>query len=410
MVVPEQREVADPEQILGLLRRACVTAWSSAPITLQALADHARDGAGMSGVALRSAGVGGDQMPPTLPGRLAELVPGIRVFNLAGTAESAHCTTSYLANTTSRTWPSVPWGRPLPGQRVYVLDDRLRPMPVGVPGELFIGGAGPGRGYRQRPSLTAGRFVADPCADEPGGRMYATGDHVRFLPDGTLEYLGRLDRQLKIRGLRVETGDVEAAIAAHPAVLESAVTSVGEPGADRTLIAYLTTRVDPPPRGDEFRGFLAQRLPEHMIPGMFVVLAELPRLPDGDVNRAALPGLLDRQPGSGRPYAKPDGPLERSLAELLAGVLEIERVGALDDFFDLGGHSLLATQAVSRIREMFRVNVTIPGFLSARTVRNLAREMRDLGTHDGIDVNAVAGLVEEISALSAEETAERLAE
>jgi hypothetical protein len=296
----------------------------------------------------------------------------------------------------------------MPGQRVYVLDEHLRPTPAGVPGELYIGGSGSGRGYLRQPALTAGRFVADPYASEPGTRMYATGDRARFTADGSLEHLGRLDRQLKIGGIRVEAGEIEAAIIAHPAVLEVAVVSYREPGAATSLAAYLTTRIDPPPPSAELREFLAGRLPEAMIPAQLVVVDELPRRPDGRPDWAALPDPLARAAGGSN--VEPDGPLEIAVAELLAEVLEIEQVGALDDFFDLGGHSLQATQAVSRIREMFRVGLTIPDFLGARTVRELAQELRNLGMRHGVDVDAIAELVAEISALPADEARRRLAE
>jgi amino acid adenylation domain-containing protein len=405
VVVPSDIEITDPVQLLALLQRQGVTAWSSAPALLDMLVNHAYAGDGMPGVRLRVVGVGGDRMPPALPARLYELVPGVRLFNLAGMTEVSYCTTSHLVAEGGGPRPVIPWGRPLPGHRVYVLDRHLRPAPVGVPGELYIGGAGPGRGYWRRPALTAARFVADPFATEPGGRMYATGDRARFRPDGDLEYLGRLDHQLKIRGFRIEAGEVEAAIAAHPAVVEPVVTTYEEPGADRVLVAYLTTRGDSPPGATELRQFLADRLPKHMIPGRFVMLDELPRLPSGKLNRAGLPAP-PRRSALEAPYTAPDGPLEQALADLLAGVLEIERVGALDDFFDLGGHSLLATHAVSRIRELYRVDLPIPVFLSAGTVRELGRELRDIGMRAGVDVDAVAELVVQISALSAAEAAQ----
>jgi amino acid adenylation domain-containing protein len=405
VVVPSDIEITDPVQLLALLQRQGVTAWSSAPALLDMLVNYAYEGGGMPGVRLRVVGVGGDRMPPALPVRLHELVPGVRLFNLAGMTEVSYCTTSHPVADTGGPRPVIPWGRPLPGHRVYVLDRHLRPAPLGVPGELYIGGAGPGRGYWRRPGLTAWRFVADPFATEPGGRMYATGDRARFLPGGDLEYLGRLDHQLKIRGFRIEAGEVEAALAAHPAVAEPVVTTYEEPGADRVLVAYLTTRGDAPPTATELRQFLADRLPKHMIPGRFVMLDQLPRLPSGKLNRAGLPAP-PRRSALDVPYTAPEGPLEQALADLLAGVLGVERVGALDDFFDLGGHSLLATQAVSRIRELYRVDLPIPVFLSAGTVRELGRELRDIGMRSGVDVDAVAELVAQISALSAAEAAE----
>jgi amino acid adenylation domain-containing protein len=390
VVVPADIEITDPVQLLALLRRQGVTTWSSAPALFDTLVNYAYEHAGLDGVRLRVVGIGGDRMPPSLPMRLYQMLPGVRLLNLAGMTEVSYCTTSYLVADTGNPQAVRRWGRPLPGHRVYILDRHLRPAPVGVPGELFIGGAGPGRGYWRRPGLTAARFVADPYACEPGGWMYVTGDQARFLPDGDLEYLGRVDQQLKLRGFRIEAGEVEAALAAHPAVAEPIVTTYEQPGSDRVLVAYLTTR-DDQPASSELRQFLASRLPQHMIPGRFVFLAELPRLPSGKLNRKALPDPLARSlPSEDLPYSPPEGPLEQLLADILADVLEVDRVGALDDFFDLGGHSLLATQTVSRIRELFRVELTIPDFLSSGVVRELAVQIRDLGLLAGVDVDAVA--------------------
>ena len=291
-----------------------------------------------------------------------------------------------------------------------MLDERLRPVPAGAAGELYIGGAGPGRGYLGRPSMTAACFVADPWAAEPGARMYATGDQARFLADGNLEHLGRLDRQLQLHGVRVEPGEVEAVLAGHPAVLEAAVRGYQDPETGPALVAYLTARIDPPPPGAELRRFMAERLPSSMIPAKFVVVDEFPRRCDGQLDGAGLPDPVGPSATGGALYVEPAGAIERTLADLLAEVLEVEQVGALSDFFELGGHSLQATQAVSRIREVFRVDLTIPDFLSARTVRQLGQELRDLGLRYGVDVDAVAELVAEISAMPTDEAARRLAE
>lgn len=415
VVLPTDDEISDPARLLDLMSRQGVTIWSSAPAGLTALVDylHERDAPGsdaMPAARLRVAGVGGETLPSDLPGKLGRLVPGIQLVNLAGPAETASCAMSYSVPVNGGSRPYVAWGRPLHGHRVYVLDDRLRPAPTGVAGELFIAGAGTGRGYLGRPSMTAECFVADPYATEAGGRMYATGHRARFLADGTLEQLGRFDRQVQLRGVRVEPAEVEAVIAEHPAVLEAAVSSYQDPETGPALVAYLTARIDPPPPSAELRRFVAERLPAAMIPAKLVVIDEFPRRSDGRLDWAGLPDPLGPPSAGGASYAEPEGAVERTLADLLAGVLEIEQVGALSDFFALGGHSLQATQAVSRIREMFRVGLTIPDFLGARTVRRLAQELRDLGMRHGVDVDAVAELVVEISAMSADEAAKRLAE
>jgi amino acid adenylation domain-containing protein len=408
VVMPSGAEISDPDRLLELISGQAVTTWSSAPAMLSALVDRI-DGHGDFPARLRVAAVGGDTVPGDLPARLGRLAPEVALVNLAGMAEAAFTTTAYPVPGGGSGQP-LGWGRPLPGQRVYVLDEQLRPAPIAVPGQLFIAGPSLGRGYLGRPSLTASRFLADPYASEPGTRMYATGDWARFRADGNLEHLGRLDRQLQLRGVRTEPGEVEAILAGHPAILEAAVRGYQDPAAGPALAAYLVARVDPPPPSAELRRFVADRLPEPMVPAKLVVVDELPRRPGGQIDWAELPDPLGPSPNGASPYAEPAGALERALADLLAGVLEIEQVGALSDFFDLGGHSLQATQAVSRIREVFRVGLTIPDFLSARTVRQLAQELRGLGMSHGIDVDAVAELVAEISAMPADEAARRLAE
>jgi acyl carrier protein len=228
--------------------------------------------------------------------------------------------------------------------------------------------------------------------------MVATGDRARFLADGSLEQLGRFDRQLKVGGIRIEPAGIEAILLAHPAVLEAVVASYADPAAGAALAGYLTSRIDPPPATSELRDFLASRLPERMIPARLVFVDELPRRADGRVDQRRLPDPLGRSADGAHSYVPPQDSLEQAVADLLAGVLEIEQVGALSDFFDLGGHSLQATQAVSRITEVFRVGLTIPDFLAARTVRQLAQELRDQGLRYGVDVDAIADLVAEIMA------------
>ena len=295
VVVPSDAECTDPGQLLDLLARREVTAWSSAPALLDALVGHASRRGGMPGVRLRVVGLGGDRMPAALPGRLAEMIPGVRLLNLAGMTESSYCSLAHRL--TRRTCAGgVPWGRPFAGHRIYVLDRHGRPAPVGVPGELFIGGSGPGRGYWQRPGLTADRFRPDPYSPEPGGRMYATGDHARFLANGDVEFLGRLDQQIKIRGFLVEPGEIEAELATHPAVSEPVVIAFDDGLGERRLAAYVLPRGRHRPSSAELRAYLAALLPDHMVPSVYVVLDRFPLLPSGKLDRAALPAPAGAHP------------------------------------------------------------------------------------------------------------------
>jgi len=264
-------------------------------------------------------------------------------------------------------------GRPVAHTRAYVLDGGLRPVPVGVPGELCTGGAGVARGYLDRPETTAASFVPDALAGEPGRRMYRTGDRARWLPDGTLEFLGRLDAQVKIRGFRVEPGEVEAALLAHPQVREAAVVVREDAPGDRRLVAYSVPAEGAAPSWAELRAYLAARLPEYMLPTAWVPLEELPLTPSGKLDRRALPA-----PGgasTGREYVAPRTPTEKLLAGVWAAMLGAERVGLHDNFFELGGHSLLLVQLHARLEEHFAGRATLTDLFQFSTLADLATHL-----------------------------------
>ncbi len=270
----------------------------------------------------------------------------------------------------------IPIGRPIANTRLYVLNEHLEPVPVGVAGELYIGGAGVARGYLRRPALTAERFIPDPFAAEPGGRLYRTGDLARWRPDGNLEYLGRVDRQVKVRGFRIEPAEIEEALARHPAIREAVVVTREHGIDDRRLVAYVTLAEGRPALDDtELRRFLRRSLSEPMIPSAFMTLENLPLTPNGKVDREALP---DPGGGEARPdasFVAPRGPVEEEVASAWKTVLRLERVGVHDNFFDLGGHSLLATQVVSRLRDASGVEIPLRALFDAPTVAGLAERV-----------------------------------
>jgi amino acid adenylation domain-containing protein/thioester reductase-like protein len=296
---------------------------------------------------------------------------GVELVNHYGPTETTVCAT--LQKTTDGAdWrgaaASIPIGRAVANARVHVLDPRGWPVPVGVHGELCIGGTGVARGYLGRPGLTAERFLPDAFSGQPGARMYRTGDRVRWLRDGTVEFLGRTDYQVKVRGYRIEPGEVEAALLAHPAVREALVmVREDEPGR-RRLVAYAGAPAEPPSAAD-LREFLRGRLPEYMVPSAFVVLETLPRTPHGKTDRRALPvpALAESEA-----YVEPRTETERSLATLWGEVLGVPRVGAEDDFFELGGHSLLALPLLHRVNEAFGVEVPLRALFNAPTVGAMA--------------------------------------
>ncbi|HSR24569.1 MAG TPA: amino acid adenylation domain-containing protein, partial [Candidatus Eisenbacteria bacterium] len=287
------------------------------------------------------------RLDPALAGLFAAQ-PGRRLHNHYGPSET-HVVTAHTLP--PGPWPPVaPIGRPVANVDVHVLDRRLRPVPAGVAGELCVGGEAPGRGYLDRPGPTAERFVPDPFSPVPGRRLYRTGDLARRLPDGTLLFLGRRDHQVKVRGQRVELGEVEAVLAEHPAVRQAAVVARPDEAGDLRLSAYVTLEREA--AAGELRDHAARRLPAHAVPVDLVPLAALPLNANGKVDRAALSGAAPaaRAARAGRP---PRTPAERRIAEIWASLLPAARIGADDDFFSLGGHSMLATMVLSRVRRAF---------------------------------------------------------
>jgi amino acid adenylation domain-containing protein len=353
------------EEIGGTLKRHGVTTlWLTAGL-FQAMVDERLED--LAGV--RQLLAGGDVLPPASVRRVRERFPRLRLINGYGPTEN---TTFTACHTVTPAWSGgpVPIGTPVSGTRVFVLDAALRPVPPGIPGELYAGGHGVARGYLNRAALTAERFVPDPFGGEAGARMYRTGDRARWRADGTLEYLGRLDAQVKVRGFRVEPGEVEAALLRHPGVRECAVLAVGDDAGERRLVAWVAGGAD----ADALRAHLRGALPEHMVPWAFVPVASLPLSANGKLDRRALPAP-EPVPGSGA-WVAPRTPVEEVLAGIWAEVLGCERVGASDDFFALGGHSLLATRVVSRVRAALGAELPVRALFEAPTVAELAARVQ----------------------------------
>jgi amino acid adenylation domain-containing protein len=311
--------------------------------------------------------VGGEPLLGEQLGFWRRWLPDAVIVNEYGPTETVVGCSIHSLPLRETTTGQVPIGRPVPGTRLYVLDAAQRPVPVGVPGELYVGGRQVTRGYLGRPRLTAERFVPDPFGAEPGARLYRTGDRVRWTAAGTLEYLGRLDGQVKVRGFRIEPGEIEAALRRHADVTD-AVVVVREDGGEKRLVAYAVGAAD----GDELRTHLRRTLPEHMVPAAVVVLDRLPLTRNGKVDRRALPApdfAADAR------YVAPRTPVEEVVAAIWAEVLRLERVGAHDGFFELGGHSLLAMRVVARLREAFAVEMPVRALFEAPTVAGLAAQV-----------------------------------
>ncbi|MEW6735519.1 MAG: MupA/Atu3671 family FMN-dependent luciferase-like monooxygenase, partial [Acidobacteriota bacterium] len=318
---------------------------------------------------LESLLIGGEALPTSLAMELKATVNG-NLFNMYGPTE----TTIWSANhRLDRIDEVVPIGKPIANTEIYILNKYLEPQPIGVAGELYIGGDGLARGYLDRPELTSEKFIPNPFSDKPGTRLYKTGDLVRYLSDGNMEFLGRLDHQVKIRGYRIELGEIEALLAQHPSVRENIVIVREDLPGQARLVAYLVAKPYTEIDVNELRSLLKEKLPEYMLPAAYVILNAIPLTSNGKVNRQALPAPDSLRPDLTTAYIAPHTELERTLAAVWQEVLQIEVVGTEDNFFDLGGHSLLMAQVHSRLRDDLRLTVPIIELFKYPTINSLAK-------------------------------------
>jgi amino acid adenylation domain-containing protein len=362
----------DPAYLVEAIRRHGVTTVHFVPSMLQAFLGEAEAG---TCVSLRRVVCSGEALSPVLRDRFFEALP-VELYNLYGPTEAAVDVSATRCVRGSPSW-TVPIGRPVANTRLYVLDDRLRPVPIGVPGELYIAGLQVGRGYLNRPDLTAERFLEDPFVRNGARRLYRTGDLCRFLPDGQIEYLGRLDHQVKIRGFRIELGEIETALEALGGVRQAVVAVKEVTPGDQALVAYLTSENGGSPDTASLRAALARSLPEYMIPQHWVTLPEMPLTASGKVDRKALPAP-ERTVRAGEEHVAPSTEVQRQLAAIWQEVLSVPRVGVTDNFFDLGGHSILATRVVSRIRRDLAVELPLRKLFTGPTLGQLAEEVEAL--------------------------------
>lgn len=315
---------------------------------------------------LRLVITGGEVVTADLVERWA---PGRTFLNGYGPTEATINTTVYPCTAGEET-PSI--GRPMANMQVYLLDAQLQPVPIGIPGELCIGGVGLARGYLNQPGLTADKFIPNPFGTEPGSRLYKTGDLARYRPDGNIDFLGRIDHQVKIRGSRIELEEIEAVLSQHPAVQPCVVSVSRDAQGAACLTAYVVPSQEHPPKPGELRRFLREKLPEQMVPSEIVLLDALPLTPSGKVDRNALPMLDWRRADAVQSYESPRTPVEETIAGIWAQTLGVDRAGIHDNFFDLGGHSLLATQVVAQIRDRLHVEVPLRVIFDSPTVADLA--------------------------------------
>ncbi|WP_154618357.1 amino acid adenylation domain-containing protein, partial [Pseudomonas syringae] len=381
----------DPERLVQTIREHQVTTLHFVPSMLQAFLTHPQVESCNS---LRRVVCSGEALPAELAGQVLKRLPQAGLFNLYGPTEAAIDFTHWTC--TPDDVLSVPIGRPIVNLKTHILDDGLLPAAQGVAAELYLGGIGLARGYHNRAALTAERFVPDPF-DEQGGRLYRTGDLARYRDEGVIEYAGRIDHQVKIRGLRIELGEIEASLLEHENVQEAVVVDVDGPSG-KQLAAYLVAEHSGDNLRDALKVYLKETLPDYMVPTHFVWLASMPLSANGKLDRKALPtpdaSQLQRQ------YVAPSTEQEQQMAAIWADVLKVERVGLSDDFFELGGHSLLATQLISRIHTGLGIDIPLRLIFEKPQLNEFIQAFASSGlslTEDGLSdiekmMNEMAGI------------------
>ncbi|MFL5348035.1 MAG: amino acid adenylation domain-containing protein, partial [Hyalangium sp.] len=369
-----QSDTLDTDWLPQAVRQHAVTHLQCTPSMARALLLDASSSEALR--SLKQMLVGGEAMSTELARELRQRVPSL--LNMYGPTETTVWSSTHPVPA-EHAGP-VPLGAPIANTQLHVLDERMQPMPLGISGELYIGGDGVVRGYLGRPELTAERFVPDPFSATPGARLYRTGDRVRRRADGSLDFLGRIDFQVKVRGFRIELGEIESALDKYPGVRQSVVLAREGKHGDARLVAYLTSSGQQAPTPAELRAFLKQHLPEYMVPSAFVVLEQLPLTPNGKVNRKALPApeaLTDSASG----YIAPRTPTEEKLATVWAEVLSVPSIGAEDNFFELGGHSLLAMRVLSQVRTTLQVELSVRALFEAPTLSAFALKVDEALKH-----------------------------
>jgi acyl-coenzyme A synthetase/AMP-(fatty) acid ligase/acyl carrier protein len=358
---------------------------------------------------LRRVFCGGEALTIELFNQFMAHLPTVELINLYGPTEATIDTTFWRCHQ-QQGRPIMPIGRPIGNMQVYILDPYLNIVPVGVQGELHIAGPGIGRGYLNRPDLTAEKFVSNPFPssistsgglrnweDKIGGRLYKSGDLARYLPNGSIEFIGRSDYQVKIHGFRIELGEVESVLSRHPTVEEAVVIVREDVPGDKRLVTYLVARHEPTPTSSDLRSFLKEKLPDYMIPSAFVFPDAFPITPHGKVDRRALPAPEQSRSELEAVYVAPQSEVERIIAEVWQQVLRIEQVGMHDNFFDLGGHSLLLIQIHNKFQELFKKEIPITDIFRYPTIKTLADHLAQ-EEKDRVSIQQTSDSIEKLAA------------
>jgi amino acid adenylation domain-containing protein len=365
VVIGKRHLAANGEELAEVLRRTGATVVHATPTTWSLLLEAGFTGKGLKRV------IGAEPLPSDLCRRLLEADKSL--YNFYGPTETTVWSAFHHFRSVDEDEPVVV-GRPLANQQIYILDKNLQPVPVGVAGEICIGGDGVAAGYLGQPELTAAKFVPDPFSTKPGATFYKTGDLGRFLPDGRIEFQGRADHQVKIRGYRIELGEIEAALGKHPSVQECVVVAREDVPGDKRLVGYVIPAADQTINAAELRAWVKERVPDYMVPAM-VEMERFPLSPNGKVDRSKLPAPEYTRPELEGKFEGARSPAEEIISTIWAEVLKLDQVGIHDNFFALGGHSLLATQVVSRIRQEFQVDLPLRALFEAPTVAGVAEKV-----------------------------------
>jgi amino acid adenylation domain-containing protein len=371
IVMPEAAVAKDSQHWATLMVQHRVTVWNSAPPLLEMLIGYVEDRPELHPRFLRVAILGGDWVPVTLPDRLKAVATNVKVIVLGGATEASIHSIVYPVEKTDPTWRSIPYGRPMANQRAYILDRYLQPLPVGVPGELHLGGVGLARGYFDRPDLTAEKFIPHPFG-QPGDRLYKTGDLARYTPDGNIELIGRMDHQVKIRGHRIELGEIVAALKQIPAVEQAVIVAGEDNRGNKRLVAYVVAEGSAKPSQSDLRNVLKKQLPDYMVPSAIIVLDELPLSPNGKVDRRALPSPEALRAQLAKPLVPPRSDLEELLIGMWRAILGKGEIGTDDNFFELGGSSIQAAVLINKIQDQLGEIIHLVAIFDAPTIADFA--------------------------------------
>jgi amino acid adenylation domain-containing protein len=393
LVIVPLEVTQSPSAFYQLLCSERVTILNQTPSAIRQLIDAQKTADREPKWSLRLIICGGEALPAELASELLEW--NLPLWNFYGPTEATVWTAIHPIKSVESKRGSIPIGRPLPNTQLYILDANLQPVPVGVLGQLYIGGAGLSRGYLNLPELTAQKFIPNPFCEEIEARLYKTGDIARYLPDGTIEFVGRSDNQVKIRGFRIELGEIEAVLSQHPAVRESVVLLGEDNSGENRLVAYIVSSSEfstgQPSLISKLRGFIKEKLPQYMIPSAFVLLEALPLTSNGKIDRRSL-RAPDLEISELNAAFAPRTPEEQLLAEIWSQVLGVKQIGIGDNFFELGGHSLLATQLIAKVREAFQVELPLRSLFQSPTVKSLALAIAIAKAQQAIEPRALVQL------------------